>query len=291
MAKNQNPVADVQHDEVAESVHETVEFIKRHGMSLVIVVVIIFAGILVKIALNQREASRLSEINTVINESLADLAEIAAPQLDAPIRRQQADQLTARLDALYENYPDEPLAQEALFLKGGALFLVDDFSGSQQAYQRYIEASVSNDRQARGEIALGYAYENEAYLTTATTTQRARAEAGLGRFQRAESLASGTFLSHYALLGQARIQEALGDNQAAAALYQRVIDERPAPAESAPSTDESQLSDPMIQYLKTMLDGAQSQLSFQRTAQLRLDRLKALMGEANPTEETATATP
>ena len=286
MSKRRVLQQELQRDEVAESIQQTLDSIKRNKMQLIALVALIVAGFVVTWSVRAHHESILSESNALLGKALTQNYTLYSSTDDAA-RKKAFDELKTATTSLREAYPGTRLGREARFLEGSAYYLMGDFTKSQAAYKDYTEQSSSNEEKANGEISQAYALENASFLLP-KPKQVAQLEQALSHYDRAVSLAQGQvpYLYYYALLGKARILELTGKNDDAIKLYEQVIKERPAPR-PAPKADEKSGSDQMLQMVLTQLADQQNQLSFQTTAKLRLDRLKA--APAGPAQTTATA--
>jgi tetratricopeptide (TPR) repeat protein len=281
MSKKQQEHEQVQHDEVAEGVHEAVVFVQKHALKLLLLVVAVLVIGLVLITRKSRESRIASEINIAITQAMIQINEIASAG-DPAQRLAAAQPVVTGMDKLIEQHPENILARQALFLKGRALYEADQFEDAQAAYRKFIDQAPTQEAAARGDIALAYAYENQSFLVEDTQRQTDLLTAALGSYNNAAERLPGSYLYYYALMGQARVNEVLKKPDAAIALYQRVLDERPAPDPEdmeTPAGDGSEEGD-LMDLIRQSLNQMESQMSFQKTAQLRLAQLKGENAEA-----------
>ena len=292
MAKNRLTQDELNRDELAEGVHQSVLFLHQHYGKILIAALAVLIGILAYASIRQRDERIAGQVNNAIGNALMRLGEIEA-QTDPKQRTDQADALAKSLDDAIKTYPDNRLAKQVYFLKGKALFAADRFKEAQDSYQTFINAAATPEEMARGEMALGYAYENQAFLTDNNTQQKELLRAAFSSYNRAAQIAPGSYIASYATMGQARVHEALGEKNQAIALYKKVIKERLVPSAGvAASTVDNQKETDLIRFLRRELQRQESQLSFQNTAQLRLASLKGTETTGTltqPAEATTTA--
>jgi tetratricopeptide (TPR) repeat protein len=293
MSRNQQQHEQVQHDEVAEGVHEAVVFVQKHFVLLILIVVGILVVGLGLVTKRSRDSRVASEINLAVTQAMFQLGEIGA-STDSAQRVAAAQPIVTKMDELIAKYPDDVLARQALFLKGRALYESDQFEAAQEAYNQFINQAPTEEAAARGDMALGYAYENQSFLVDSGDRQTDLLTAALGSYNRAAGRVPGSYIYYYALMGQARVNELLQKPELAIALYQEVLDERPLPGSQVVETDvegaggeNAELMDMIRQSLKEM----ESQMSFQKTAQLRLAQLKGVDAGEVAAEAGSTATP
>jgi len=287
MSKRRALQQELQRDEVAESIQQTIDNIKRYRVQLIAIVALIVAGFVITWSVRAHHEGILNDSNILLEKVLTQNYALYNASDDAA-RKKAFDELMTATGSLRETYPSTRLGREARFLQGSAYYSMGDYTKSLAAYKDYTEQSPSNEEKANGEISQAYALENGSFLLP-KPKQVAQLDQALSHYDHAAGLAQGQvpYLYFYALLGKARILELTGKNQDAIKLYEQVMRERPAPL-SAPKTDEKSGNDQMLQMVLNQLADQQNQLSFQTTAKLRLERLKAT--PTGPAQTTATAT-
>jgi tetratricopeptide (TPR) repeat protein len=222
------------------------------------------------------QQSKRIDASSMMLTAVQQFAEFQNVQ-DEDQRKEMFGRTTTALDDLINTYPDTNLGREAVYLKGQANYIMGNFEAAQTAYERYIEAAPDPESQARGEIALAYAHENQAFFLTETSAQNDRLVTAETHYRTAmEFTDKGSHLYYYAMLGIARVKELIRQDAEAIKIYEQVLEERPAQiAEPEAVEDEGRSSDPIVEMVREMVDAQESQLSFATTAKLRLDRLKS----------------
>ncbi len=294
MAKIQRKTSheELQRDEIADGVHDVIEGVYHQRyriLALVVVLIVVALGIYLYNA--SREATQRalnSEIATAMESYFALEAQTEVDQ-----RAAQAEALVAQLDEIGAEYSmGLPLGRFAIYIKGMTHYAVDNFGEARRTYAEYLEQANTSEERARGEIAMAYAYENEGFFPAEPQAQRELLDQALAHYQQAAEVADGEqpYLYYYALLGQARALEAVGRNDEAIALYQRVIDERPLEVTEveAQETVDAQAR-AMFEMVSRMLRETEEQIGLAATARLRLERLQARTG-TGPAVETVITT-
>jgi outer membrane protein assembly factor BamD (BamD/ComL family) len=162
MAKKASTISNVKNDEVAQGVQETLDFLRRNALALAGVAVLALVVVLAREAIVRSHEKAASAVNMAIVQGLRNLNAIMAGA-DSVERLQQAKALADNLDAVVAQYPGVPLANQALYIKGRALFEADQYEEAQKAYRLFIDKSSDAEMIARGELALGYTYENQSF--------------------------------------------------------------------------------------------------------------------------------
>lgn len=303
MARNRRlEQQELERDEIADGFHDTMEAIHRHRWTILTGLVVLVALILAVqmwVSLRQSRQVALTSAVSTMFERYAQL-ESLAPEA----RTDEARALLTDLEPYIADYSGSALGNTFLLIKGRIHYLLDEYEPARTAYEEYTEKAEDAEQRARGLIAVAYTFENQSFFpTTGTLTQRDLLDRALNNYELAAQSAGDTFgyLSAYALLGEARIHELLGDTEKAAGLYREVIERRPL---STPEANEDEQRDmegdqaEMLRYIQNQIREREDQLSLASTAQLRLERLEARAGLAEPTvtttvtaPETATAPP
>jgi tetratricopeptide (TPR) repeat protein len=278
MAKQRLDHQQAERDEVAEGVHDAFLFLQRNYIWIVALIVVasgVYIGFMV---VQQRNALASGEINNSITQALIQLNEITS--LTDPERRLAAvAPLVESMDKLVAQYPDHRLTSQAFYLKGRAYFESDQFEKAEEAYGRFANSAPDEESAARADIALGYTYENKSFLVEETSQRNDSLTSALGSYERAASRLPGSYTYYYALLCQARIHELQKNDARAIELYQKVLDERASPMVASAVTVEDDKptagsSGDLMNLIRESLVRMETQLSFQKTAQLRLAQLK-----------------
>lgn len=286
MAKSQKYTHEqLQKDEVAESLQHIVLWLHRNKRRLLWTALLILATIVIGYGWRSHQARLRMRSNALMEEALLHYQALTN-QTEPGQRETAMEDAVASARALVEQYPNTPLGREAHYLMAKAYYEMGRFEPARQAYQAYIDAAETRPQRARGEIGLGYAHENESFFMTDLVARTDKLDTALGHYESALRLAPPeSFLYYYALLSQARIYDLTGQDDQARERYQRIIDERPAPAETAlpDARPQRQPNDPMARQLLDRIRQAERQLSLAATARLRLQRLEATSSKAVPT--------
>lgn len=295
MSKARNLVQkDLQRDEVAESIQNTVDTIRQNRNKLITILVLILVGVILVTAVRSHNMRVLDESNRLMGTALDRYAELQRASEAAP-RKDALTAIITSTDTLMDSYAGTKLAREALYLRGSAYYSMDKFTEAQKAYQAYLDQAKNPEEHARGEIALAYTYENESYLDK-TKSRDTNVDNALNHFGSAAVAAKGDgatpaypYLYYYALLGQARIFELKGKDAEAIKIYSQILKDRPAPVAAAQNAkNDLAESEAMMKMVNEQIANQEAQLSFQATAKLRLERLQATTSTSAPAT-TATA--
>ena len=294
MAKDKRKLSheELQRDEVAEGVHHSLVWVIDHRNLVIVVVLMVLAAVLVLTAYASHKAKVRGESSAMLVQGVNYLSRLESEE--TPEQRKEAfEGAITRADTVLDAFAGSSLAPEALFLKGRSDYAMDDFEQAQAAYEQYIDEAGSKTEQARGEIALGYAYENDAFFKEDPAIRRARVESAQARYDRAMALVpDNSYLYTYAMLGKARTYELLGDNELAIELYETVIKDRPAAlADETDAETEDAEDDGPEQFLRKTIEEYEAQLSFEATAKLRLERLQSQAGKDVAAPVTITTRP
>lgn len=281
MAKKPRPTHEqLQRDEIADSFHETLELIHdNRRMILMGVVALILLAIAIR-AFTIHSADVQNQLNNRIAMLMSQYDRIQT----VPDAKDRTDATTTLINELDKTIKDHDtgseLARTALYLKGMAYYSMDQFPEARANYEQFVKAASDNEERARGEIALAYAYENQAFFPTSGTLEaRSLVDQAIDHYKKAEQLAEtqAPYLYYYAMLGEARCNEVIGANDKATQLYNKVLNDRPVPKpEATPAVKEVQ--DPqtnMANILRGRIKDAESQIQLAATARQRLDRLQA----------------
>lgn len=292
-ARSKPAVADLKQDEVAESIAQMTGWFQDHGLRVLIfgIVAVVAAASLVFFNVNQDriardKSDRLQAANLIYNQALL-------AQTDET-RKTQIDSVIGSLDKLREDYPGSDAARLALYIQGNCYFSLDELGKAQSAFEDYIGEARTPEDEARGEIALGYTHENNFYLTdNEESIDQAEVHFALA----ADLAPSESYLHYSALLNQARVLELRSQDQQALELYERIASSRALPRTPSVPDSAQEESDAGFNLTSLILEQVRSRTepqSFQFTAQLRADRLRAtsrlLAAGPAPAEEAAEQT-
>ena len=272
----------VDHDAVAEGLHEGLEWTHRHRHLLIGLFCALMVALLVFAVVARHNRAQTQAVNALMGTALT-AADQVENGVDEDARAASLKTLEEAVTTLNDQYAGQPLAVESVFLLGNAYYRIDDFAKAQDAYSRYLAQAKTSEQKARAEIALGYAAENESFLKTEQNSpaQTDKLNQALGHYESALTLTpQKDYVHYYALLSKARILELTSKNDEAIALYQQVLNERPA-AIAAEEADEKEVNG-LVAMFRDEIKKREGLLSFASTAQLRLDRLTAEENVASP---------
>lgn len=281
MAKKPRPTHEqLQRDEIADSFHETLELIHNNRRAILMgLIALILLAIAIR-AFSIHSANTQNQLNNQVAMLMSQYERIQAVP-DSKDRTDATKNLIAELDKTVSQYDTGSiLARTALFLKGKAYYSMDRFSEARASYEKFIMAAGDNEERARGEIALAYACENQAFFpTSGTLTARSLIDESIKHFKTAQQLAEAQapYLYYYAMLGEARCNEVLGNNDAATKLYDKILKDRPEPKPQAtPAEKEGKdMQSNLANMLRNRIQDAEAQINLAATARQRLDRLQA----------------
>ena len=290
---------ELQRDELAEGLLGAWAWVRQRRelvIGSILAVVVLIAGIGIWGGIRARANANANQLITQAMSSYAQYQSATDPK----DREQSAQKTMETLDNLIKAYGDTRLGREGRFLKGSFLYSQDKFADAQKAYDEYLKAAESGGssaEKARGEIALGYAYENETFWLTDNSARENSLKAARTHYDRAVAIAPAkSYLQYYAMLGQARVAELTGQDQQAIEIYDRIVKERPAPPSlvSSKPQDQAEASskkDKLTEMVRDEVISREGQMSFQATAKLRLERLRAKAPLVAPETTVTTVTP
>lgn len=281
MAKKSRPTHEqLQRDEIADSFHETLELIHDNRRTILMAVLALILLAVAIFAYSNHRTNVKNELNMRVASLISAYDRIQAIP-DAKTRTDATKNLINELDTTIKDYDtDTVLSRAALYLKGMAHYSLDQFPEARADYEKFVKAAETAEERARGEIALAYAYENQAFFpTTGTLTARSLIDDAIKHYKAAQQIArdEAPYLHDYAMLGEARCHEVSGNTDKAAELYSKVLKDRPAPTPVA-TPEEKEGQDVQSVYAKMLrerIKDAESQITLAATAQQRLDRLQA----------------
>ena len=278
--------AELEQDEVALTIQELIDSLKANRVKLLTIAAAAALMIMIGVGYKSyRERVRI-ESSEILNKANGLFLEI--PRMgDEEERKKKLQETIGALQTLIDRYKDSPAAREALYLEGNCYFYMDESGKAKELYQSFINQAGTDEERARGEIALGYAIENEIYLTKEKADQQPHVEEAKKHFQSALEIAPPkSYLYYFALMSQARILELTSHDQEALDIYSRVVAERPSPVLAAEGFDPNKRPDfsgGLMEFAKQQVTQQLSQLSLFTTAMLRKDRLEAQIESAKNT--------
>lgn len=285
---------ELQRDEVAESLKETAEAVKSHLRLIIGILIVIGIGLIVFWAIQTHRSGIQREINQQWTDAVEQYSRLIMAE-NISERQQIGESLIADLELMVETWPEHDLGETAQYLLAKTNYELDRYTDAQESYEAYLEMADTPTERAMGEIGLAYAFENESFFVS-PEVQASKIDTAMTHYRSAAQRVPGSYLHYYALMGQARLHELRNENEEAIALYEQVINERDVPTTlgaTDPEEGEGE-EDQLLSLVRDQLQNVQSQISFQATAQLRLERLRARagldMGEVETVEAEAAAT-
>ena len=296
MSKKRKDIEEqLQKDEVAESIQELTQWVRTNRAWMISAILLILVFVVGKAIWASHRETVLRETNALMNDVLMSYAQVEGAKEDVQ-REEGMKSLMSATARLIDSYPGTKLAREAQFVKGKAYYALDKFQEAQKTFQEYVEKAPNDEERSRGEIALAYAFENNSFLVP-PASQKNLLDQAATHYSLAENYAQGPdaaqpawpYLYYYALMGRARILEVTNKPQEAIKIYEKVIADRPVPIppEAKDEKNPSAESDPIMKFVTREIENRSAQISFQATAKLRLERLKAT--PTGPAQTTATA--
>ncbi len=297
MAKNQKITPEeLQQDEVAQEFEKALVWFRTNWPKLLLGLLLIIGVILLIVKMGSTQEKKMAESTAMMNEALGQYQRLEYIS-DTAERQKLKDTIVATVDNLRSQYSGSELVDDAVYLLGATYYQLGQFSDAQKAYNEYLSLAKDDEARARGEIALGYAAENESFWLKDKAKQLENLNAALNHFTKATSYATkGSHLYYYALLGVARINELTGKDEEAIKLYEQVKKERPATTTADGDKAADEKADPMMDFFSKQITDAEKAMSYAATADMRLQRLKAKAGltaapvETLPDDATSTAT-
>lgn len=275
-AKRKITKEELHQDELAESLYGIRDWFVENWVRMAIYVVLALSAV---IAFNVYQASR-RRIETDTSRILTSASEIFN-QLPGMLNEEERTlRLESTIDALgdlIERYTDSESARVALYMQGNCYYYMDELDKAGEAYTEYIRQAPSAIDRARGEIALGYTFENQYFL--GGDDRRKLDEAAVHYRLALDEAPEGSYLYYYALLNEARLLELTFNDEEAMAIYERIMAERKPPRSDVLNLDEDDpenaFSGGMTAFVQSQFRQRLEPLSFYATAKLRSDRLAA----------------
>jgi len=250
------------------------ELVLKYRTQLTVLAVVVVVMILL-VNMNNARVTRIRQESTgLLSDAINSYSQLMVLS-DIEQRQSQFDDVIGILNQLEIDYGDTLLGNEARYFRGKVFFAMDRFEEAQEHYRAYIEHAANDENRARGQIALGYSHENQAFLTDEPGEQHGKLDDASDNYTRAMKLSPApSYIYYYALMGQARVSELTSRRAEAMSLYEEVLEGRPEPPVDEDEPDPRTLANP-LDYVKWFIRKQQQAESFHTTAKLRLDRLRA----------------
>ncbi|MBI1291174.1 hypothetical protein GC173_08000 [bacterium] len=253
-------------------------WIKQNASKILTVVAIAFAAIAFFKVMHDRKEGRLGEASNKLYSAYQDFDKgLEFPWASAE-RVTALESARTKADEILTAYKGEPLASTALLLKGNTYFFQGDQYGSAQNTQEAIryftqfdEAAIKGGdpmEMAAAQLALGYAQENLALLTSDNPTNSLAAlNAALAHYEKVEKTIGkkAGFLYYEALISKARLLATNRERDKAIELYKTVYtDRRHVVPESESASQRARMLVSLQQYANQFTQGATARLQLQR---------------------------
>jgi tetratricopeptide (TPR) repeat protein len=297
MAKGHITRRDLKRDEIQDAGKSLLGYLDTHRnqilvAALVLVVLILTArvGQAVVAARHEKAGSMLVRAQEQV------LAAVASG--DPAERRKMLESAADYCDELRRDYPSMRAGTEAFYVKGDSFFHRQEYDQAISSYQNYISRAQSAADKAKGNIAIGYAYENRFFLTPANKDLLKQALDYYGRAQELATAKNGrrTYQAYQAMLAMARLYRVSGETAKAVETYKTIVKERPfydadedkpAKKEGSENNPEETKREAQIQEVRKDIHRAEAAHSFEATARAALEELGAATTETpSPRKET-----
>ena len=282
MAKARKKITrqELKQDEVAETLEEMLESVRANWRKYVVGGLVVILLIISGVVYSNRRTQIKTETSLQLNMANLLLDQLPG-MLDEAQRETGLRDTINGLQRIIDDYSGSQAAHLALYLQGNCYFQLDELEEAQDIYQRYSDEAKDDEDAARGEIALGEALENQAYLTDPSDPlARTRVDEARIHYIRAEELAGpGSYLYTQARMNQARLLELVYFDAQAIEIYREIMETRPPPSLVEPREDGPEDGAPTGNEFQSMIRAQirsmNDTLSFATTAKLRFDRLEA----------------
>ena len=210
---------DIKSDQFVDSTLQVYEFLKENLKSIIIgatIVILVVGGF--AFYQHQQQTAR-AEAFLKYTEAVEKYTEAESDWLDADETEQPFETATTQLQAIFQTYPETPVADKARYNYAKARYYEGDYDGAISHFQ-----AVVNDHQPENQIlalyaqkAIGNCYE-----------QKGEYQKALEAYAPAEDKLPQIAMRDYAFsdfrLSQARCYEKLGDFNKALAIYKDITD-------------------------------------------------------------------
>lgn len=245
MAKIRISKEELEHDEVLESADVFLHWLRDNLKTILMVIATVLAAYLVIGMMHASRQGKLVEANDMLAEAMDKYESAMAEYEWATPQRQDAMQEVVNLtQQIVEDYSGTAIARQALLLQGNAYYNAgDDLAESLEAgapntnnainaFTRFVAEADTPFEQAKGNLALGYAYENAFFLTN----QESYLSDAINTFQDViNDTEAPEFLRGEALLGVARNLAFQGNTAQAEEMYRNLLRARYEPLEPLPA--------------------------------------------------------
>lgn len=281
---------DLKEDEVKTFGMKVIAYVKENYTILIIALGIVVVGLIGFKLYQYRQQIILRESNKLFTYAI-NLYETGLMRENDPKRREDYLRESIRYcEQLVRDFPGARLVPVALYLEGNAYYMLNDFDQAITIFQRYVETVKDDVEKAKGYVALGYSFENKFFYQR---TDQSILQQAMRSYERAIETGKDSYVAYEAMLCKARLLELMGKNDEAAALYEKVmndrkfvIDELKQQMAMHDKTGKRQKELTMEQQILQGINDALSIFTFYKTAELNLTRLRgqSIQQESSSTE-------
>lgn len=169
-------------------------------------------------------------------------------------------------------YPGSSAARQALLLQGNTLFLANNPDRARQVFLEYQETASDPDEKATALIALAYCFED--LFARGDMREDVMANSAIEHYVRAADEAESEELKRWAMLGQARMLEFLGQAPQALEIYKKIEEMAQASKER---DEQAFINDADRASMKLQAINPADVFNSQTLARQQIERLTALV--------------
>lgn len=252
------------------------DYFEEHQKTILIIAGAIVVLFIIWKIYNVQKQNVMREANLLFSQA----ANSFQTGLNSEQKEQKEQEFQKCLDScnrILSDYRSSPLAANALYVKGSALFFKANASpdGAKELdepisiFNEFINSVSSNEEKAVGYVALGYAYENKNFLSE----DKQLLNAAVSAYEKAIELGKDKAAGAEAMLCKARLMELQYKDDEAAALLEKVKTDRKHPVVFG-GKDEAYSKDPQMNFIFQQLKNMENYYSYSQMAQFSLDRLQ-----------------
>ena len=281
MAKGHITRKELKHDAIHDAGQSMLEFFEYHRTRITTVALSVLALILVIVV-----SSRIVKSNRLAaSQGLSNLQkQYMRVQMvgEAETRKEMLDPLVKACESFALANSGSYFGSEALYIKGNCLFVREEYEKAKAAYREYLDAAKSGEDKAKGNIALGYVYENQFFgdRDNKDLLDKALAAYEAGKNQAGGASGVGNYYAAEAAVNIARLHEQTGNYTEAKALYEKIVAGRAFDDEETTEEedDNAQLSqqESRAKMFRDNLKASTRQFTFKEIAERRLKFIEAL---------------
>ncbi|MCX7766624.1 MAG: tetratricopeptide repeat protein [Candidatus Sumerlaeia bacterium] len=273
---------DLKEDEVKSLGVKLAQAIRDNSTYVIIGVAIIVAGLIAVKLYQYRQNIVLRESNKLLTIAM-NIYERGLMQEDDPKRREDYLREAIRsADQILRDFAGAKVARFALYLKGNAYYMLNEFDQAITVFQQYVETAKDNLDQAKGYIALGYCFENKFFYQQ---TDQGMLQQAMRAYEKAIELGKDTYLAYEGMFCKARLLELAGKKEQALAIYEQILKDREfvikdfeqRSAEIAKVAQRNKETSLEQQIIQQIYDGLRV-FTFYKTAEMEITRLRGEKG-------------